>query len=368
MYVYNRIHRSESILLLNLSHMHIVVPGTVLVQNAELFPGAATSFMVALTVYTSPDGLWTYMVVAAVVVLTLLVTTWQRKSLNHHSAPSAAMPSTEEQQKSSSTFHLSEPLLPGIDLIKSVQSDSPERSPPRERESTPSDHLGTSPKPAATSDNGVPPAEWTRFLAANNGDVAAATRQHRAHLRWRAENLPWPPSSTRPAWMHFHGRARDGTLVMHCIGAMCDLSLGTREEYVMDLAAAIDAALDRAGDEQVTVLLDTRGGQGWKNPPAPKMVGLGRLAGSTLSANFPERLSRVIVYPVPWPLGGLWTLIKPFLHARTAAKVVLLQGAGRATKETPDQSLRCPPTLGTYVTLEAIREDFQVRHADLPIQ
>ena len=70
----------------------------------------------------------------------------------------------------------------------------------------------------------------------------------------------------------------------------------------------------------------------------------------------PERMARLVVYPVPSALRVVWGLMRPFLAPKTAEKILMLGGAdGRATP--------CPVCLGEFVSLEALREADRPRHA-----
>ena len=84
-----------------------------------------------------------------------------------------------------------------------------------------------------------------------------------------------------------------------------------------------------------------------------------------LSDTFPGRLQRIIVYPVPWVLNGLWGIIRPFLHPETASRVILLRGVGRSSPEAPDNTLSCPKALCEHVPFESFRKDMRARHQDL---
>jgi len=226
--------------------------------------------------------------------------------------------------------------------------------------------------PTKTTDGGVSPEEWARFLEYNFGDEAAARKQLSTHLQWRAEKLAKWPSSERPQWVHIHGRARDGSLLMHAVGGKLDLTSGTYEEFTMDIAAIFDKALDRRGNEKLTIILDTRGGDGWPNPPGKSMVNFARLASNVLSTNFPMRVHQLIIYPLPWPFGTLYqNVIKPFMPTRVAEAVVILEGAGRGSDSariegSAQETLSCPKELGNYLTMDAIRPDMRSRHIGLP--
>ena len=157
--------------------------------------------------------------------------------------------------------------------------------------------------------------------------------------------LEWPSSRT----------ATDGTRITFVQAARYDAEAGSTTAYTLAAAALFDEHLARDGDEKCTVLVDTRGAEGWANPPATSLVGLIRELTGTLRANFPERMRRLVVYPVPWAATALWTMVQQFLDAETVAKVVLLSGP--ATRGSPP-----PPELFEYVALSEIRDDLRPRH------
>ena len=63
-----------------------------------------------------------------------------------------------------------------------------------------------------------------------------------------------------------------------------------------------------AGDaaEKITVAVDVRGGGGWSNPSPTSLVPFVRVLSAVLSANFPERLRRMVIFPVPWAAKAVW--------------------------------------------------------------
>ena len=76
----------------------------------------------------------------------------------------------------------------------------------------------------------------------------------------------------------------------------------------------------------------------------------------TLLHTVPERMARLVVYPVPLALSFMWGLLRPFLAPKTAEKIRMLGGAaGRASP--------CPVRLGEFVSLDALREADRPRHA-----
>lgn len=167
---------------------------------------------------------------------------------------------------------------------------------------------------------GATAAEWRRFLAARRGDETEARKSLTAHLEWRQQNLPLPDKAPRigvglpdfTATLSDDLRV-DGCRVLVVFGAMYDAEAGSSEEYARALASLFDTTLDRESTEKFTVLIDARGGNGWPNPRPWSVVPWIRVLASTLSANFPERLHRMIIFPVhgihasslvplmPWP-------------------------------------------------------------------
>ena len=207
------------------------------------------------------------------------------------------------------------------------------------------------------------PVEKRRFLKARDFDEAAAADQLRGYLLWRAEHVP-RDTGGRPEWALFHGHAVDGTPILHVYTAMVDLSIGSPADYANDLMAVVDANLPRDSETFITVLVDTRGSIGWPNPsPNRNMVKLGQVCGRMLGAHFPERVVRIVVYPVPRIFTGVWMVIKPFMHPNTARKVVLLSGSSRPSYSTPDEQSPVPSALNNYVSFpDAFREDKVARH------
>ena len=76
----------------------------------------------------------------------------------------------------------------------------------------------------------------------------------------------------------------------------------------------------------------------------------------TPSRTVPERMARLVVYPVPLALSFIWGLVRPFLAPKTAEKIRMLGGAAGSTSP-------CPVRLGRYVRLDALREADRPRHA-----
>lgn len=162
-----------------------------------------------------------------------------------------------------------------------------------------------------------------------------------AHLEWRSANLPLRDGALTLGGglpdmaSMLDSRTRDGSRIMLVHGAMYDPSLGSHDAYALALAAFLDANLQRESDEKATVVVDVRGGDGWTNPRPWSALPWLRVLASTLSANYPERLKRLVLFPVPWVARTAWTAVSAFLEEATANKVTLLSGPASRTDPIP---------------------------------
>lgn len=178
--------------------------------------------------------------------------------------------------------------------------------------------------------SGATDAEWTRFRAARPGDEDAARKMLAAHLAWRRQHLPLPAEAKRlgaglPDCVSMLGdrRCRDGTRAVLIQCAMLDSDAGSSEEYALALAHFAEDELAHDSAEKVTVLLDTRAARGWPNPPAWTLLPLMHTVSCTLASNYPERLQRVVVSPVPWVATTVWTAASAILDEGIVEKVCL---------------------------------------------
>lgn len=118
----------------------------------------------------------------------------------------------------------------------------------------------------------------------------------------------------------------NGSRILQLQPAQLDSKKASYEVYVTAISIYLDKKLSRRSLEKITVCVDVRAGHGWPNPPAGSIVPFIKMIISTLERNFPERLSRSVLFPLPMAATSLWKLIKLFLDPNTASKVVIIRG------------------------------------------
>ncbi len=117
-----------------------------------------------------------------------------------------------------------------------------------------------------------------------------------------------------------YGVAKDGTPVLVFRGGMYNPKIASPEDYTMAFAWGIEEALRNTRQLQVTVLANCRAAPGGTNAPA-EMAFIKKLIG-TLSDNFPERLKRTVLFPMPWYARVMKNAVSVFMDPRSMAKII----------------------------------------------
>jgi len=207
----------------------------------------------------------------------------------------------------------------------------------------------------------VPRAELLRFYRATN-DLKKATAMYEAHVAYKAAHpeeervaahQKIPDNFIRPC----PGKAIDGTPIMMVQGARY-ATTATPEDYVLGVMDELERAT--SGDELTkwTIMLDVRCQEGWANEAATEMFPFFKACNRLVSEHYPERIHRVMIYPVPAAVTRLWWVVKKFLDPATVKKVTLISGPS-------EEGGPCPMKLGEYITLDALPEDVQEIHKEL---
>jgi hypothetical protein len=134
-------------------------------------------------------------------------------------------------------------------------------------------------------------------------------------------------------------RCQDGHRVIRIAPGRMDDRLVALETYSLAIALYIDRKLRRDSRELITVVIDARGGIGWPNPHAAQLVPFIQHTSELLLSLFPERLGRAIVYPVPWCLSWIWTVVRCCFDPKTCGKIHLLGGPARVASPPPHEQL-----------------------------
>lgn len=183
---------------------------------------------------------------------------------------------------------------------------------------------------------GSPNAELLRFHRARPKSVKDAAKMYSAYQTWRAgpgvpENLTRCAGLVIPEWVRTCGTALDGTPLVYVQGARYDPEVGP-DTHICACAHAIDQLVGPQDMTRITLLIDVRGGSGpgWINPPVQKLLPFFRMVSNLLSANYPERAHRLIVYPMPNIMKHIWMAVSAMLDSNTKKKIVLLTGSDRS--------------------------------------
>lgn len=204
--------------------------------------------------------------------------------------------------------------------------------------------------------------ELRRFCQARPNSVEEAITMYSEHLQWRLRDGDprrlaaafdsMPRNYCRPA-----GRARDGSPALLVQAARYDPELGP-EQHVLGLCHVLDKHMTPGDSTRWTLLIDARPGENWTNMPAHKMLPFIKLVTQVLPDNYPERVNKVVIYPVPAVAQGLWWVCKSFLDEKTRSKFEVISGSSSL-------GAPCPKELGRYVSFAELPEDAQGMHWSL---
>jgi hypothetical protein len=152
-------------------------------------------------------------------------------------------------------------------------------------------------------------------------------------------------------------RCKDGTRILHILPFRLDLSIATAPTYSLAAALYLDRRLSRSTTEKITLFCDVRGGRGWANPTPWSTLPFIQSTASLLGSHYPERLERLVLYPMPMSAIWVWSAAKKCLDPNTSSKVVVVSpGEG---SELPEQLLEFVDEENLYV-LEKRRQRFFV--------
>ena len=130
-----------------------------------------------------------------------------------------------------------------------------------------------------------------------------------------------------------------GKTILHVLPAQINRKLATAETYGLAFAIYLNSKFDRNDEETMTVLLDVRAGEGWPNPMAFTLINFIRTVSKMLLQLYPERLERMIIFPVPKAAMYVWSAVKSFYRSGELEKFVLVPGPANARSPLPRELL-----------------------------
>ena len=123
-------------------------------------------------------------------------------------------------------------------------------------------------------------------------------------------------------------RCKDGTRILHILPFRLDLSIATAQTYSLAAALYLDRRLSRSSLEFITLFVDVRGGREWSNPTPWSTLPFIQSTASLLGSHYPERLSKLVLVPMPKSAIWVWSAAQKCLDPNTASKVVVVSSSG----------------------------------------
>lgn len=193
-----------------------------------------------------------------------------------------------------------------------------------------------------------------RFVVARKLDVDAALEMLDKHVAWRRENLPVELTPAireelKKGKYYILPDAKDvnGYPVVVIRSGLFDPKERDLDTCIKALIYLLEQSLgdlDESG--KFSVMYDRDGFSARNNFDYDLLKTWAGIA----SANYPERLASVAVYPSGAVLAGLWKMVSVFFEPRTRAKIKMVQLEEELTTVIPKEAL--PPRYGGTSTYE----------------
>jgi hypothetical protein len=172
-----------------------------------------------------------------------------------------------------------------------------------------------------------------KFLVAANGKLGAAQEAYASSISWRRANLPPLRGVAAKVYqtgaMFTFGVSRTGSPIYYFRGAFYDKSAGSVDEQVTACAYAIDQLVARSPTGLITIVAQACAVEGALNTPVDTDFVSAFV--KMISAHYPDRLDRFILYPFPWWGRAIWSFVSVFLNKRTQDRARLYSTGGPDT-------------------------------------
>lgn len=200
----------------------------------------------------------------------------------------------------------------------------------------------------------APNAELRRFARKRPDAPDDAVKLYQDYVTWRAAHGQLPQlaqaySSIPPKVVNgiqSTGFAKDGTPVIYMELARYDINAQPADTYVSAFCHLMDETYSRDVEGHLTVVIDVRTIEGMFNPKPMALMPFIKQGIKILPRMYPDRMKRIVVYPVPWMASMLVSMVKRMLDENTREKLMVVAG--------DEKSLDCPEELNNYLTLESL--------------
>jgi len=121
-------------------------------------------------------------------------------------------------------------------------------------------------------------------------------------------------------------RSKSGKRVILILSALIDSRIAPLEFYALVFALYLYLSLNRHSLEDIVGVADVRKGKGWRNASPATIIPFVKHLVRQMD-QFPERLNKCYVLPVPSLAKGIWNMIRGFLKASVVQKVEIHWGS-----------------------------------------
>lgn len=148
----------------------------------------------------------------------------------------------------------------------------------------------------------------------------------------------------------------NGNRIFQVMAPKLDPTMGSPLDYATALAIYMDKKLDRNSMDKICVVLDVRGKDGWANPAVTSIISSIKAISGLLNDHFPERLDRLVLFPLPTAAKFFWNVVKNFLDPDTARKIQVISGPSERDSPAPMAELSQFIDADTIKHMELLRE------------
>ena len=147
-----------------------------------------------------------------------------------------------------------------------------------------------------------------------------------------------------------------GKRILHFIPGQMDDRIASTVTYALAVALYVNRLMDRDSTELVTVVIDTRGGHGWRNLNAAQLLPFIQHLSKLMLTMFPQRLYRALVFPIPSRFFWVWRMARNCIDVDTREKICPLMGPSTIDSEPPMEQIAEYLGRENAVLLEAKRK------------